>query len=98
MIYLEYLNPQYLYEIIFWIVTFFTLKRFWDKTEVRLIYGYITAGLNLLAVGLYVYISINGSFKFFDGIAFSFLHIIVALIMFTLAILSKKLDNSNEEI
>ena len=59
----------------------------------RLIYGYITAGLNLLAVGLYVYISINGSFKFFDGIAFSFLHIIVALIMFTLAILSKKLEN-----
>ena len=98
MIYLEYLNPQYLYEIIFWIVTFFILKRFWDKTEVRLIYGYITAGLNLLAVGLYVYISINGSFKFFDGIAFSFLHIIVALIMFTLAILSKKLENSNEEI
>ena len=98
MLYLEYLNPQYIYEMIFWIITFLLLKKFWNKTEVRLVYGYITAGLNLLAVGFFVFISINGSFKFFDGIAFSFLHIIVALIMFTLVILSKKLDNSNEEI
>ena len=98
MIYLEYLNPQYLYEMIFWVITFFLLKRFWNKTEVRLVYGYITAGLNILAVVFFVYISINGSFKFVDGIAFSFLHIMVAFIMFTLAILSKKLDNSNEEI
>ena len=80
MLYLEYLNPQYIYEMIFWVITFFLLKRFWNKTEVRLVYGYITAGLNLLAVGFFVFISINGSFKFFDGIAFSFLHIIVALI------------------
>ena len=73
--------------MIFWIITFLLLKKFWNKTEVRLVYGYITAGLNLLAVGFFVFISINGSFKFFDGIAFSFLHIIVALIMFTLVIL-----------
>lgn len=98
MIYVEYLNTQYIYEIIFWIISFLILKRFWNKTEVRLIYGYITGGLNLLAVGLFVYISTFESFKFFDGIAFSFLHIIVAFIMFTLVILSKKLDNSNEEI
>ena len=98
MIYLQYLNTQYVYEFIFWIISFLILKRFWNKTKVRLIYGYITGALNLIAVGLFVYISTFGSFKFFDGIAFSFLHIIVAFIMFTLVILSKKLDNSNEEI
>ena len=59
MIYLEYLNPQYLYEIVFWIVTFLLLRKFWSKEKVRLAYGYIVAGLNLVAVGLFAFISIG---------------------------------------
>ena len=97
MIYLDYFNPQYLYEIAFWIVTFLLLRKFWDKEKVRLAYGYVAAGLNILAVGLFVYISMYGSYKFLDAIAFSFLHTIVAFIMFTLAIISNKLENENEE-
>ena len=97
MIYLEYFNPQFVYEIVFWIITFFLLKKFWGKEKVRLAYGYITAGLNLLAVGLFAYISMNGNFKFLDAIAFSFLHTIVAFVMFSLVIISKKLEKENEE-
>ena len=39
-------------------------------------------GLNLVAVGLFAFISMYGSFKFLDAIAFSFLHTLVAFIMF----------------
>ena len=97
MIYLEYLNPQYLYEIVFWIVTFLLLRKFWSKEKVRLAYGYIVAGLNLVAVGLFAFISMYGSFKFLDEIAFSFLHTLVAFIMFSLVTISKKLEKQNEE-
>ena len=97
MIYLEYLNPQYLYEIVFWIVTFLLLRKFWSKEKVRLAYGYIVAGLNLVAVGLFAFISMYGSFKLLDAIAFSFLHTLVAFIMFSLVTISKKLEKQNEE-
>lgn len=97
MIYLEYLNPQYLYEIVFWIVTFLLLRKFWSKEKVRLAYGYIVAGLNLVAVGLFAFISMYGSFKFLDAVAFSFLHTLVAFIMFSLVTISKKLEKQNEE-
>ena len=97
MIYLEYLNPQYLYEIVFWIVTFLLLRKFWSKEKVRLAYGYIVAGLNLVAVGLFAFISMYGGFKFLDAIAFSFLHTLVAFIMFSLVTISKKLEKQNEE-
>ena len=97
MIYLEYLNPQYLYEIVFWIVTFLLLRKFWSKEKVRLAYGYIVAGLNLVAVGLFAFISMYGSFKFLDAIAISFLHTLVAFIMFSLVTISKKLEKQNEE-
>ena len=63
----------------------------------RLAYGYIVAGLNLYAVGLFAFISMYGSFKFLDAIAFSFLHTLVAFIMFSLVTISKKLEKQNEE-
>ena len=41
---------QYLYEFIFWLVTFFILKKVWHKPKIRLFYGYSVATLNVVAV------------------------------------------------
>ena len=88
--YLEYFNPIYLFELLFWIITFLLLKKFWYKNKVRLVYGYLTAALNLLAAGLYIYISTIGALKVLDAIAYSFLHTIVSIVMITLHYISKQ--------
>ena len=60
-------------------------------------YAYIVAVLNLLVVGFFAYISMFSNFKILDAFAFSFLHTMVAFIMFSLVIISKKLEKQNEE-
>ncbi|PDH46276.1 MAG: hypothetical protein CND43_00830 [Flavobacteriales bacterium MED-G15] len=83
---------QYLYEFLFWFVTFFILKKVWHKPEVRLIYGYSVALFNLLAVFFFSLSSIKGEMNGLDGFAFGFLHTMVAVVMVTLVQMSKKLE------
>ena len=84
---------QYLYEFLFWFVTFFILKKVWHKPEVRLIYGYSVAVFNLVAVFFFSLSSIRGSLNFTDAFAFGFLHTMVAVVMLTLVHLSKKIED-----
>ena len=78
---------QYLYEFLFWFVTFFILKKVWHKPEVRLIYGYS------VAVFFFSLSSIRGNLNFTDAFAFGFLHTMVAVVMLTLVHLSKKIED-----
>lgn len=94
MLYLDYFNWQYFFEIVFWVLVYLILKRYWSKPRVRTIYAYIVAVLNLLVVGFFAYISMFSSFKILDAFAFSFLHTMVAFVMITLAIISKKIDDN----
>jgi hypothetical protein len=83
---------QYLYEFLFWFVTFFILKKVWHKPEVRLIYGYSVAVFNLLAVFFFSLSSAKGDLNGLDAFAFGFLHAMVAIVMITLVHVSKKLE------
>ncbi|MEK9603374.1 MAG: hypothetical protein VW127_03010 [Flavobacteriaceae bacterium] len=83
---------QYLYEFLFWLVTFLILKKVWHKPEVRLIYGYSVAVFNLLAVFFFSLSSIKGDLNSLDAFAFGFLHAMVGVVMITLVHMSKKLE------
>lgn len=83
---------QYLYEFLFWLVTFLILKKVWHKPEVRLIYGYSVAVFNLLAVFFFSLSSIKGDLASMDAFAFGFLHTMVGVVMITLVHMSKKLE------
>ena len=85
-------DVQYLYEFLFWFVIFFFLKRVWHKPEIRLIYGYSVAIVNLVAVFLFSIASIKGEISSLDSFAFGFLHTMVAVVMITLVQMSKKLE------
>jgi|TARA_B100001057_G_C22618779_1_gene859598 hypothetical protein len=83
---------QYLYEFLFWFVTFFILKKVWHKPEIRTIYGYSVALFNLLAVFFFSLSSVKGDLNGLDAFAFGFLHAMVAIVMITLVHVSKKLE------
>ena len=92
MIYLDYFNPQYLYEIAFWIVTFLLLRKFWGKEKVRLAYGYVVAAFNFFAIIMYTFSSISGQMSGLDAFSFSFLHAMVSIVMLTLIHKEIKID------
>ena len=84
-------DVQYLYEFLFWLITFFILKKVWYKPKVRLIYGYACAVLNGLAVLFFTLMSLTGNMTPLDAFSFGFLHAMVATVMLTLVRLSQKL-------
>lgn len=84
-------DVQYLYEFLFWIITFFILKKVWHKPKVRLVYGYTCAVLNGLAVLFFTLMSISGNMTSLDAFSFGFLHAMVAAVMLTLVRLSQKI-------
>jgi hypothetical protein len=84
---------QYLYAFLFWIITFFILKKVGHQPEVRLIYGYSVAVFNLLAVFFFSRSAIKGNFDGLDAFAFGSLHTMVAVVMISLVQMSKKLEN-----
>lgn len=86
---------QYLYEFLFWVITFFILKKVWHKPQVRLVYAYSVAIFNLSAIFFFSLSSIRGELNSLDALAFGFLHTMVALVMITLVHLSKKIENKS---
>ncbi len=61
---------QYLYEFIFWLVTFFILKKVWHKPKIRLFYGYSVATLNVAAVFFFSLASVQGEMPSLDAFSF----------------------------
>ena len=76
-------DVQYLYEFLFWLVTFLILRLVWHKPKVRLPY-YFVAALNVFAIAMYTLSSLSGQMSRLDAFAFGFLHAMVSVVMLTL--------------
>ena len=64
---------QYLYEFLFWLIIYLSLKRIWNKEQVRVLYGYSVASLNFVAA-IFFMSPLYGNFNIYNAIAFAFLH------------------------
>jgi len=89
---------QYLYEFIFWLVTFLVLRVVWHKPKVRLAYGYVVAGFNLFAIIMYTISSVSGQISGLDALSFGFLHVMVSTVMLTLIYKEIRIENSKNQI
>jgi hypothetical protein len=87
---------QYLYEFIFWLITFFILRVVWHKPKVRLGYAYVVAGFNLFAIVMYTLSSVSGDMDSLTSFSFAFLHVMVSTVMLTLVYKETKLENKDE--
>jgi|TARA_B100000768_G_scaffold178613_1_gene194705 hypothetical protein len=87
---------QYLYEFIFWLITFLILRVVWHKPKVRLGYAYVVAGFNLFAIVMYTLSSVSGEMDSLTSFSFAFLHVMVSTVMLTLVYKETKLENKDE--
>ena len=87
---------QYLYESLFWLITFLILRVIWHKPKVRLGYAYVVAGFNLFAVIMYTMSSLSGEMDPLTSFSFAFLHVMVSTVMSTLVYKETRLDNKDE--
>ena len=84
---------QYLYEFLFWLITFLILRMIWHKPKVRLSYAYVVAGFNLFAIIMYTLSSITDQMDPLTSFSFAFLHIMVSTVMLTLVYKEIQIDN-----
>ena len=84
---------QYLYEFLFWLITFLILRVIWHKPKVRLGYAYVVAGFNLFAIIMYTMSSLTGEMDPLTSFSFAFLHVMVSTVMLTLVYKETRLDN-----
>ena len=89
-------DVQYLYEFLFWLVTFLILRLVWHKPRVRLGYGYFVAALNVFAIAMYTLSSLSGQMSRLDAFAFGFLHAMVSVVMLTLIHKEVNLEKQKE--
>ena len=87
---------QYLYEFLFWLITFLVLRVIWHRPKVRLGYAYVVAGFNLFAVIMYTMSSLSGEMDPLTSFSFAFLHVMVSTVMLTLVYKENRLDNKDE--
>ena len=87
---------QYLYEFLFWLITFLILRLIWHRPKVRLGYAYVVAGFNLFAIIMYAMSSLSGEMDPLTSFSFAFLHVMVSTVMLTLVYKETRLDNKDE--
>ena len=87
---------QYLYEFLFWLITFLILRVIWHKPKVRLGYAYVVAGFNLFAIIMYAMSSLTGEMDPLTSFSFAFLHVMVSTVMLTLVYKETRLENKDE--
>ena len=87
---------QYLYEFLFWLITFLILRVIWHRPKVRLGYAYVVAGFNLFAIIMYTMSSLSGEMDPLTSFSFAFLHVMVSTVMLTLVYKETRLDNKDE--
>ena len=87
---------QYLYEFLFWLITFLILRLIWHRLKVRLGYAYVVAGFNLFAIIMYTVSSLSGEMDPLTSFSFAFLHVMVSTVMLTLVYKETRLDNKDE--
>ena len=74
---------QYLYEFLFWVILYLSLRKVWHRNQVRVLYAYSVATLNFVAVLFFIYASIFGNLNSLNAIAFGFLHAMVGIVLVT---------------
>ena len=87
---------QYLYEFLFWLITFLVLRVIWHRPKVRLGYAYVVAGFNLFAIIMYTMSSLSGEMDPLTSFSFAFLHVMVSTVILTLVYKETRLDNKDE--
>ena len=87
---------QYLYEFLFWLITFLILRLIWHRPKVRLGYAYVVAGFNLFAIIMYTLSSLSGEMDPLTSFSFAFLHVMVSTVMLTLVYKETRLYNKDE--
>ena len=89
---------QYLYEFLFWVILYLSLRKIWHRNQVRVLYAYSVATLNFVAVLFFIYASIFGNLNSLNAIAFGFLHAMVGIVLVTTMKVNKKFDNKPIDI
>ncbi len=86
---------QYLYEFLFWLIMYLSLKRIWHREQVRVVYAYSVASLNFVAAIFFISASLFGDFNIFNAIAFGFLHSTVGIVLITTMKVNKKFNDED---
>ena len=87
---------QYLYEFLFWVFIYISLRLVWHLPNVRFGYGIAVAIFNLAAIVMYTISSLAGQIGPLDAFAFAFLHSMVSVVMLTLIYRENKIDKKKE--
>ena len=86
---------QYVYEFLFWLIMYLSLKRIWHREQVRVVYAYSVASLNFVAAIFFISASLFGDFNIFNAIAFGFLHSTVGIVLITTMKVNKKFNDED---
>ena len=89
---------QYLYEFLFWVFTYISLRLVWHLPNVRFGYGIAVAIFNLAAIVMYTISSLAGQIGPLDAFAFAFLHSMVSIVMLTLIYKENKIDKKKRDL
>lgn len=89
---------QYLYEFLFWVFIYISLRLVWHLPNVRFGYGIAVAIFNLAAIVMYTISSLAGQIGPLDAFAFAFLHSMVSVVMITLIYRENKIDKKKRDL
>lgn len=89
---------QYLYEFLFWVFIYISLRLVWHLPNVRFGYGIAVAIFNLAAILMYTISSLAGQIGPLDAFAFAFLHSMVSIVMLTLIYKENKIDKKKRDL
>ncbi len=89
---------QYLYEFLFWVFIYISLRLVWHLPNVRFGYGIAVAIFNLAAIVMYTISSLAGQIGPLDAFAFAFLHSMVSVVMLTLIYRENKIDKKKRDL
>ena len=89
---------QYLYELLFWVFIYISLRLVWHLPNVRFGYGIAVAIFNLAAIVMYTISSLAGQNGPLDAFAFAFLHSILSIVMLTLIYKENKIDKKKRDL
>ena len=89
---------QYLYEFLFWVFIYISLRLVWHLPNVRFGYGIAVAVFNLAAIVMYTISSLAGQIGPLDAFAFAFLHSMVSIVMLTLIYKENKIDKKKRDL
>ena len=88
---------QYLYEFLFWVFIYLSLRLVWNLPKVRLAYGISVAVFNFAAILMYTISSLSGQIGALDAFAFALLHSMVSIVMLTLILKENKIDKQKRK-